>query len=136
MWQSCSTQDQSIADMSRSVMQLLTAQQTANVQLELQTQQNQAIQITHMDALRSLAESTQQRKFDHIFISIPIYDGTNREVFLEWVKRLEAACLQSGRDSCMEALGKAEGNVRTFLMELPVKPTQELTVTGAQEILL
>ena len=47
-------------------MQLLTAQQTANTQLQLQTQQNNAVQIAYMDALRFLAESTQQRNFGHI----------------------------------------------------------------------
>ena len=57
MWQSGSALDQSIAGMNRSVMQLLTAQQAANVQLQLQTQQNQAVQIAHMNALRFLAES-------------------------------------------------------------------------------
>ena len=35
MWQSGSALDQSIADMNRSIMQLLTAQQAANVQLQL-----------------------------------------------------------------------------------------------------
>ena len=35
-----------------------------------------------LDALRSLAESTQHRNFDHIFVCIPIYDGTNKEGFL------------------------------------------------------
>ena len=51
MWQSGSALDQSIADMNRSVMQLLTAQQAANVQLQLQTQQNWAVQIAHTNAL-------------------------------------------------------------------------------------
>ena len=41
-------------------MQLLTAPQAANVQLQLQKQEKQAVQIAHMDALRSLAESTWQ----------------------------------------------------------------------------
>ena len=54
-------------------MQLLTTQQAANVQPQLQTQQNQSVQITHIDTLRYLAESTQQRNFDHIFVSIPTY---------------------------------------------------------------
>ena len=57
----------------------LTAQQTANAQLQLQTQWNQAVQIAHMDALRSLAEFTQQRNFDHIFVSILTYHGMNKE---------------------------------------------------------
>ena len=81
IWQSGSALDQSIADMNRSVMQLLNAQQAASAQLQLQMQQNQAVQIAHTDALRSLAESTQQRNFDHIFVSILTYDGTNKKDF-------------------------------------------------------
>ena len=73
MWQSHSTLDQTIADMNRYDMPLLTAQQTANAQLQLLTQQNQAVQIAHTDALRSLAESNQQRNFYHIFEGILIY---------------------------------------------------------------
>ena len=60
-------------------MQLLAGQQAASVQQQPQTQQNPAVQIAHMDALKSLAESTQQRKFNHIFVSIPMYDGTDKE---------------------------------------------------------
>ena len=100
-------------------MQLLTAQQAANVQLQVQTKQNQAVQIAHMDALKSLAKLTQQRNFDHIFGSIPIYDGTNKEGYSKWVETLEAACLQSGRN-CTDVLGKAGDIVWTCLMGLPV----------------
>ena len=78
------------------------------------------MQIVHADVLRSLAESTQQRNFNHIFVSILTYDGTNKGGFFEWVQRLEAACLQSRRDIHIEALGKAGGNVRTCIMGLPV----------------
>ena len=38
-------------------MQLLTAQQAANTQLQLQTQQNQAVQVAHTNTLTTLAES-------------------------------------------------------------------------------
>ena len=62
-------------------MQLSTSQQAANVQLQLQKQQNQAVQIANTNALKFLAGSTLQRNFDHIFASIPIYDGTNKEEF-------------------------------------------------------
>ena len=82
MWQNGSALDQTIADMNSSVMQLFTAQQAANALLQLQTQQNQAVQITHTSTLKTLAESTQQRKFDHICVCIPIHDGTKKEGFL------------------------------------------------------
>ena len=51
-------------------------------ELQLQTQHNQAVQIVYTNTLKSSAESAQQRNFDHIFASIPIYDGTNEEEFL------------------------------------------------------
>ena len=96
MYQSGSALDQSSTDMNRSIMQLLTAQQATNADLQSQTQQNQAVHIAHTDDLRSLAVSNQQRNFDYIFLSIVTYDGTNREEFFKWVERLEAACLKSG----------------------------------------
>ena len=77
MLQSSSVLDQSIVDMNQSFIQLLTAQQAADVQLQLQTQQNHTVQIAHTNALMSSAESTQKRNYDHIFASIPMYDGTN-----------------------------------------------------------
>ena len=58
MRQSGSALNQNIADMNRSIMQWLAAQQAPNAQLQLQTQQNQTVKIAHSDASRSLAEST------------------------------------------------------------------------------
>ena len=40
----------------------------------------------------------QQRNYDHIFASIPVYDGSNREDFFPWLDRLEAACYHCGRE--------------------------------------
>ena len=70
--------DQSKADMNMSVIQLLTSQKAANAHLQLQSQQNQVVQMAHTDALRTLAEFTQQRSFDHIFASIFVFDGTKK----------------------------------------------------------
>ena len=52
----------------------------------------------HAGALHQLANSTHQRNYDHIFASIPTYDGSNREEFFPWLDRLEAACYYYGRD--------------------------------------
>ena len=46
----------------------------------------------HMGTLQQLANSTYQRNFYHIFASIPIYDGSDREGFFPWLESLEAAC--------------------------------------------
>ena len=57
--------------------------------------------------------------FDHIFASIPIYDGSDREGFFPWLECLEAACFYSGRNIKTEALGRSAGRVQNVIMALP-----------------
>ena len=64
-----------------------------------------------------------------------MYDGTNKG-FFKWVKRLEAACLQSERDIHTQVLGKAGGDIRTLPYGPPSECTLELSVTEVQEMLL
>ena len=73
----------------------------------------------HAGALHELANSTHQRNYDHIFASIPIYDGSNRDDFFPWLDRLEAACYHCGRDIKTEALGRSAGPVQNVIMALP-----------------
>ena len=40
----------------------------------------------HTGALQQLATYTYQHNFDHIFASIPIYDGRDREGFFPWLE--------------------------------------------------
>ena len=73
----------------------------------------------HTGALQQLATSTYQCNFDHIFASIPIYDGSDREGFFPWLEHLEAACFYSGRNIKTEALGRSAGPVQNVIMALP-----------------
>ena len=66
-----------------------------------------------------MAISTYQQNFDHIFASIPIYDGSDREGFFPWLEHLEAACFYSGRNIKTEALGRLAGPVQNVIMALP-----------------
>ena len=75
----------------QSMLQLAWAQGQTNRQLQQHIQQGQINMQAHTGALQQLATSTYQRKFDHIFTSIPIYDGSDREVFFPWLEHLEAA---------------------------------------------
>ena len=59
----------------QSMLQLARFRDQTNRQLQQHIQQGQA----NMQALQQLATSTYQRNFDHIFASIPIYDGSDRE---------------------------------------------------------
>ena len=73
----------------------------------------------HTGSLQQLATSTYQCNFDHIFASIPIYDGSDREGFFPWLECLEAACFYSGRNIKTEALGRSAGPVQHVIMALP-----------------
>ena len=74
---------------------------------------------THTAALQQLSTCTYQRNFDHIFASIPIYDGSDREGFFPWLECLEATCFNSGRNIKTEALGWSAGPVPNVIMAPP-----------------
>ena len=101
------------------MLQLAGAQDQTYRQLQQHIQQGQANMQAHTGALQQLATSTYQRNFDHIFSSIPTYDGSDREGFFPWLECLEAACFYSGRNIKTEALGRSAGPVQNVIMALP-----------------
>ena len=103
----------------QSMLQLARAQDQTNRYLQEHLQQGQMNMQVHTGALQQLATSNYQRNFDHIFASIPIYDGSNREDFFPWLECLEAACFYSGRNIKTEALGRSAGPVQNVIMALP-----------------
>ena len=103
----------------QSMLQLARAQDQTNRQLQKHIQQGQVNMQACTGALQQLATSTYQRKFDHIFASMPIYDGSDREGFFHWLEHLEAACFYSGRNIKMEALGRSSGPIQNVIMALP-----------------
>ena len=101
------------------MLQLVKAKDQTNRQLQQHIQQGQLNMQAHTCGLQQLATSTYQRNFDHIFASIPIYDGSDREGFFLWLECLEAACFYSGRNIKIEALGRSTGPVQNVIMALP-----------------
>ena len=65
----------------QSVLKLARVQDQTNRQLQQHIQQGQLNMQAHTGPLQQLATSTYRRNFDHIFASIPIYDGSDREGF-------------------------------------------------------
>ena len=106
-------------NMGQSMLQLARVQDQTNRHLQQHIQQGQLNMQAHAGALHELANSTHQRNFDHIFASIPVYDGSNRDEFFLWIDRLEAACYYCGRDIKTEALGRSAGPVQNVIMALP-----------------
>ena len=101
------------------MLQLARVQDQTNQHLQKHIQQGQLNMQAHAGALHQLANSTHQRNYDHIFASIPIYDGSNREEFFRWLDHLEAACYYCGRDIKTEVLGRSAGPVQNVIMALP-----------------
>ena len=104
---------------SQSMLQLARAQDQTNRHLQQHLQQGQINMQAHTGALQQLATSTYQCNFDHIFTSILIYDGSDREGFFPWLEHLEAACFYSGRNIKTEALGRSAGPEQNVIMALP-----------------
>ena len=75
------------------MLQLARAQYQTNRQLQQHIQQGQLDMQAHMGALQQLATSTYQRDFDHIFASIPMYDGSDREGFFLMARILRGTLL-------------------------------------------
>ena len=99
----------------QSMLQLARAQDQTNRHL----QQGQINMQAHTGALQQLATSMYQCNFYHIFASIPIYDGSDREGFFPWLELLEAACFYSRRNIKTEALGRSARPVQNVIMALP-----------------
>ena len=95
------------------------AQDQTNRYLHEHLQQGQMNMQAHTGVLQQLATSTCQRNFDHIFASMPIYDGSYQEGLFPWLECLEAACFYSGRNIKTEALGRSAGPVQNIIMALP-----------------
>ena len=102
----------------KSMLQLARAQDQTNRQLQQHIQQGQINMQTYTGALQQLATSTYQRSFNHIFTSIPIYDGSDREGIFPWLECFKAACFYSQRNIKTEALGRFTGPVQNVIMAL------------------
>ena len=88
------------------MLQLARAQDQTNRHLQQHLQQGQLNMQAHTGALQQLATSTYQHNFDHIFASIPIYDGSDREGFFLWLECWEAACFYSQKKHKDRSIGQ------------------------------
>ena len=102
------------------MLQLARAQDQTNRHLQQHLQQGQLNMQAHMGALQQLPTLMYNYNFDHIFASIPIYDGSNREGFFPLLECLEAACFYSRRNIKTEALGRSAGPVQNVIMPYQV----------------
>ena len=61
--------------------------------------------------MQDMAQVNYQMKFDHMFSSVPIYDGTDPDSFDDWLCQIESLCELSQRDVRVELMGRASAYV-------------------------
>lgn len=91
--------------------------------MQQQHQQNITQQQANTDALAALKRTTEAtataRELNKMFDTIRIFDGTDKEYFLDWVHNLESLCYETRGNIREWAIRKSSGNVRSTLLTLP-----------------
>ena len=64
-------------------------------------------------------------KFDDMFASVPIYDGTDPDSFDVWLYQIESLCELSQRDFRIELMGRASAHVKCLTRSLPLDTDRE-----------
>ena len=104
----------------RTMTEVLTAQQRTNRNLEEQLRRANETQESQTEAMQDVAQVNYQMKFDHMFASVPIYDGTNPDSFDDWLYQSESLCEISQRDVRVELMGRASAHVKRIIRSLPL----------------
>ena len=78
-------------------------------------------------------ENTQQREFDKLFDSIPVYDGEDPEKFEPWLSKLESACLVGKRDVREVAICSSTGPVLEVLNSIVLNIGLELDTRNVEQ---
>ena len=68
-------------------------------------------QKNQQDIYNKLTRANKDKANDAMFAAIKIYDGTNRQLFKEWIDKLDQACGISGHDFRTEIIKKSTGAV-------------------------
>ena len=105
--------------LSNNLTNVAQKQQEANDQMREYLIRNNVTQNDQIDALQDLAESTAKRSYDHMFAAIPIFDGTKKEEFEEWLESIETLCVMSGRNVREELIGRAGNIVKRAIKSIP-----------------
>ena len=85
--------ENSLHYLGESLYHVMQFQQNVNRNMVEHLNMSVKNQLLQGQALGQLVENTQQREFDKLFDSIPVYDGEDPEKFEPWLSKLESACL-------------------------------------------
>ena len=100
--------------------EVLKAQQRTSQNLEEQFRRSNEIQEFQTEAMQDMANANFQMKFEHMFGSVPMYDGSNQDTFDDWLYQIESFCEMSHRDIRIELMGRASAQVKHIIRSIPV----------------
>ena len=84
------------------------------------TTQNLEEQFKRANETQEFQTEAMQMKFDHMFASVPTYDGSNPDTFDDWMYQIESLCEMSHRDIRIELMGRASAQVKLIIRSIPV----------------
>ena len=111
--------ENSLSQFGRTMFEVLKAQQRTNQNLEEQFRRANETQEFQTEAMQDMAQANFQMKFDHMFASVPIYDGTDPDTFDDWLYQIESLCEMSHRDVRIELMGWASAQVKHIIRSIP-----------------
>ena len=97
--------ENSFDQFGQTILEVLSAQQKMNQNLEEQFHRANETQEFQVEAMQDMAQANFQMKFDHMFAGVPIYDGTDPDSFDDWLYQIESLCEVSHRDVRVELMG-------------------------------
>ena len=109
----------SFDQVGQNIANVLTEQRITNYRLREQMETNNETMQEQADAMLSLAEIAKKQSYDHMFAAIPIFDGSQPELFNDWLEQIETLCAMSGRDIRTEVMGKSGPIVQRILKSIP-----------------
>ena len=104
----------------RTMHEVLKAQQKTTQNLEEQFKRANETQEFKTEAMQDMANANFQMKFDHMFASVPMYDGSNPNTFDDWLYQIQSLCEMNHRDIRIELMGRASAQVKRIIRSIPV----------------
>ena len=112
--------ENSFNQFGRAMSEVLKAQQRTNQNLEEQFRRANETQEFQTEAMQDVAQANFQMKFDHMLARVPIYDGTDPDIFDDWLYQIESLCEMSHRDVRIELMGWASAQVKHMIRSIPL----------------
>ena len=70
--------------------------------------------------MQDMANANFQMKFDHMFASVPMYDGSNPDTFDDWLYQIESLYKMIHRDIRIELMRRASAQVKHIIRSIPI----------------